>query len=538
MDPYILLFPLLFGLIAKRLHLPTLVGYLFAGFALNSYLNAGFPLEISSEHIELFLQHVGKLGITLLLFVIGLKLNVRDLLKKEIWAGASLHVVLNLFFCFIIIKFIAFIILYYLYNSLFDLDSGQIFLISFGLSFSSTVLAINMLDIKGDAQTFYGKTTIGILIMQDIIAVVYLAISNKVLPSPYALLLLFLPLLQPIIYKIFKKVGHKEMLVLFGITMALVPGAALFQQLGIKPELGALVMGTLLAPHPKSRELYEKLFLFKEIFVIAFILSIGQSGIPTFQEFSIALFLILLLLIKFILFVLILTRFHFRVRSAIMTAFALTNYSEFALIILLPAMHAELLSSSWIRIISLAIAMSFILSAPIIKFAESFYVFCKKYLKQFETEQVHPEEQSIDPGAAKVLICGMGRVGSAAYDDFLSSYSNELLGIEHKKEVIERYHKNRNVVLADSTDTDFWDKLAHKNIEMIVLAMPSHDGNLQTTLQIKRIDFKGKITAISRYSDEIEELQSLGVDFVYNFYEVAGIGLAEHVLANANKINY
>ena len=84
----------------------------------------------------------------------------------------------------------------------------------------------------------YGTLAIGILVMQDIFAVVFLTASTGKVPEWYAIGLFALPFLRPLFYKLLDKVGHGEMLVLFGIFFALVVGAGLFELVGMKPDLG------------------------------------------------------------------------------------------------------------------------------------------------------------------------------------------------------------------------------------------------------------------------------------------------------------
>ena len=76
--------------------------------------------------------------------------------------------------------------------SLFDLSITAIIVLAFGLSFSSTVYAVKVLEDKGDMGAFYGKIAIGILVMQDIFAVVFLAVSEGKYPSIYALSIILL----------------------------------------------------------------------------------------------------------------------------------------------------------------------------------------------------------------------------------------------------------------------------------------------------------------------------------------------------------
>ncbi len=319
MDPLWILAAFILGFAIKQIGLPPLVGFLIAGFALNIFgVEGGETLDMIADF-----------GIWLLLFSIGLKLKVKNLLRPEIWAVSSIHMILTIMVFGLVI-----FVLSYLGLSLFDgLTLSSSLLIAFALSFSSTVFAVKILEENGSMSSTHGRIAIGILIMQDIFAVIFLTISSGKMPSPWALALLAL-LIIPVLLKksllaaIITKSGHGELLVLLGV---LIPygGAMLFSSVGLKPDLGALVLGVLLSGHPKAKELGNAMLSFKDIFLVGFFLTIGLSGLPDWETLGISMLFTIVLPFKVILFYLLLTRFKLRARTATLTSFNLANYSEF-----------------------------------------------------------------------------------------------------------------------------------------------------------------------------------------------------------------
>ncbi|MGM0667309.1 MAG: cation:proton antiporter, partial [Bacteroidota bacterium] len=136
MDPVWLSIAFVSGFLIRLTGLPPLVGYLLAGFALNF---------LGAESGE-FIETVSDLGVTLLLFTIGLKLNIKNLARHEVYGGALIHMFI------ITALFGGFLILAGLSNfSLFDnFSTSKAFLIAFALSFSSTVFAVKVLDDRGE----------------------------------------------------------------------------------------------------------------------------------------------------------------------------------------------------------------------------------------------------------------------------------------------------------------------------------------------------------------------------------------------------
>ena len=176
MDPLWILVAFILGFAVYRVGLPPLVGYLIAGFVLQAFgIEGGETLD-----------RIADLGVMLLLFTIGLKLKIRSLLRPEIWAGASIHMLITVIF-FGITFFLLSVMGVSLFGSL-DFKLGL--LLAFALSFSSTVFAVKVLEDKGEMSSLHGRVSIGILIMQDIYAVLFLTFSTGKIPSPWAIALI------------------------------------------------------------------------------------------------------------------------------------------------------------------------------------------------------------------------------------------------------------------------------------------------------------------------------------------------------------
>ena len=273
MDPLWILTAFILGFIGFRLGLPPMVGYLIAGFVLQTLgVEGGATLE-----------KIADLGVTLLLFSIGLKLQLGSLAKPEIWAGASIHMMVTV----IVFGAGTYVLSLAGFSAFGALDFELSLLISFALSFSSTVFAVKVLEERGEMSSLHGRISIGILIMQDVIAVVFLALSSGEFPSLWAIpLLLSLFGIKPIAGRFIRRCGHGELLILFGILMTII-GYRSFELVGLKGDLGALVFGMLLATNPIANELSEKLISFKDLLLVGFFLNIGMAGLPTPAGFAI-----------------------------------------------------------------------------------------------------------------------------------------------------------------------------------------------------------------------------------------------------------
>ncbi|MGB5510797.1 MAG: cation:proton antiporter family protein [Woeseiaceae bacterium] len=509
-----LAFALGFG--SRQIGLPPLVGFLATGFVLNY-------LGIASGEV---LQKLADLGITLLLFTVGLKLDLKTLLRPQVWAVTSLHVGLV-----IAIFGLGIFVLALIGAPLFtSLDLKGTLLLAFALSFSSTVFVVKSLEEKAAMKSLYGRIAIGILVMQDIAAVAFLAASTGNLPSPWAALLFLLIPMRPLFHQLLQRAGHGELLILYGLVLAL-GGAELFEISGVKDDLGALVMGLLISTHPKAAEMSKSMLGFKDLFLVGFFLSIGMTGELSPEALVIGTLLAPLVLVKSALFYGLMTSFKLRARTSLLATLNLSNYSEFGLIIAAIGVANAWLQPDWLVVISIALSLSFVVAAPLVTRDDKIYSDYRSFWQKFQRKERLPDEQLMDTGNARIAIFGMGRVGTGAYDKMCELRGKTVVGIDFNAErVLRLQQEGRNVMRGDPSDADFWE-LAERgpSINLVMLALPTLTANLDALEQLREIGFKGGIAATAQYPDEEAQLREAGATAVFNIYAEAGTGFAGHV---------
>ncbi|MFT4900885.1 MAG: glutathione-regulated potassium-efflux system ancillary protein KefC [Lentimonas sp.] len=517
MDALLLAIAFFFGLLAQQFRLPPLVGFLVCGFVLQAFgVTGGGALE-----------SIANLGVTLMLFSIGVKLRLRTLARPEIWAGTSLHtlVVLLLFTP-------ALVGLGALLGLSAGLDWTTALLVAFALSFSSTVFAVKSLDESGDMGAMHGRIAIGMLIMQDILAVLFLTFSTGKIPSLWAIpLLLVLLLGRKWIAGLIGRSGHGEMIALCGLFLALVLGAEGFESVGLKADLGALFVGVLVGTHPKAKELSKSLVGLTDLLLVGFFLQIGLQGSLSVEAILWAVFLICMLPLKSLAFFFLLTRFHLRARTAWMSGLTLSTYSEFGLIVLALAVGKDWISSDWLVAMALSLSLSILFIAPLSRKAEQLYDPISDFLKRFETRGQHPDDLPIQTKGERIAIFGMGRVGVATYKSLEKRFPHKVIGFDRDPVAVDLHRAaGRNVLLADATDSDFWERVRVKdNVDLVVLAMPKHGANVHAAETLKRHEFDGVVVGTGKFDDEVKELRDLGLDTAFNLYAEAGAGFATHV---------
>lgn len=500
------------GFVARQFKLPPMVGYLAAGFVLHS---AGYESDSS-------LEFMSELGITLMLFTIGLKVNFKELLRIDIWGTTGINMSSWILFLVPGLVFLSTI----LSAQILDLSLEATALVAFALSFSSTVCVIKILEDAAELKTRHGDLAISVLIIQDLVAVLFLFISTGKVPSIWSVSLIGLLAIRPLIPKFYKHIGHGELVPLSGIMLAL-GGAALFEAVGLKGDLGALAIGMLVAGMPFTSELYKSLISLKDLFLIGFFLSIGFTAIPTLDMWLVAASFLLVLPVKFALFFWVITRFNFRARTAFLSAILLTNFSEFGLIVASLAEGFGWLSKEWLVIIALATAMSFVISSFAYQFAHRQFAKRKDSLLKFQKSEADSAAGTY-PQDIEVLIVGMGRVGIGAYHELIHDGVPHVWGIEVEASRVEAMKaQGLKVFRGDADDIEFWESIDLSRLKLVMLALPSTTEMINILDQLEAAGYRGRTSAIARYEDEQQKLKALGADVAFNYYSEVGTGFAE-----------
>ena len=504
------------GFIAARLGLPPLVGYLAAGFVLH-----GFGYESTSS-----IEVLADFGVLLLLFGIGLKLKLETLARTEVWGGASIHLAAST-----ALFGTVFLVLGAVGLPLVDgLSVGEAALVGFAFSFSSTVYAIKALEERNEASSLAGRIAVGMLIVQDLFAVGFLVFSASETPSLWAIpVVAAVVAARPLYGWVLDRSGHGELLILFGFFLAIGVGAGAFDLVGLKADLGALVIGLTLSNHSRAPELADRLLGFKDILLIGFFLSIGLDGAPDGAALLVAAIALVLLPLKALGFLTLIPRFRLRSRTAMHASISLATFSEFGLIVVAAGIDEGLLGGDWAAVVAVAVAVSFGLAAPANAARYRIYARWAPRLERLERQPLQEEEALIDPGDARIVIFGMGQTGAGAYDEFVRREGDVVLGVDRGESAVEaNEQQGRRIVRGDALDSDFWERVClHLHLELVVMAMNDHTANIEAVRRVKQFLPNVRVAAAATYPDQVQELRDAGVDVARNLLSEAGQGLAD-----------
>lgn len=510
----VILLALVAGLAFKKIGYPPLPGYLLAGFAAHA---------LSIGQVDL-IEEIADIGILLLLFTIGLKLNLRDIGAPQIWAVAGLQIAIAVPLTTIVI-----IVAGIMFPILALQDTWSAWVLAFALSFSSTVFAVKVFEDRGESASFHAKIAIGILVIQDILAVVFLVLTSGQLPALWMPALILLVFLRPLVLWLLELARHSELVILMGIALAL-GGAELFEAAGLKGGLGALVCGLILSNSRLTKELYNSLIDLKDLFLIGFFLQIGYYGLPEQHMWFVAIALAFLIFLRPMIYYLLFVSFRLRARTSLLASSALFNYSEFGLIVAAYAVANGMLPPEWITTIALAVTISFFIATPLNTRIHRFYSHYGSYLQKIERAKRLQAEVPSDLGNAEVVVLGMGRVGLGTYDRLKELHIDNIVGVEEDFDKVQSHiDAGTNCVHGDASDYDFWAHSGLKDKKLVLVSLTNHAENLVAVELAQELGFEGTLAVVSRFPDQEQELEEKGC-IAFNLYGEAGHGFAEHVI--------
>jgi len=191
-----------------------------------------------------------------------------------------------------------------------------------------------------------------------------------------------------------------------------------------------------------------------------------------------------------------------------------------------------LLAPQWLAVLAILLSLSFIVSSLLVNVRDHLYQQWHSTLRRFERATRLEEEQELDLAHIKVVVFGMGRMGTAAYNAMLNDFGEHLVGVEIDTDKTRRHQtEGRNVINGDATNPDFWTRapLLLEGLKWVLLNLPTHQANLSAAERLLELGYQGNIAATAKYPDQEAALKALGVQFTFNIYTEAGRGFASEL---------
>jgi monovalent cation:H+ antiporter-2, CPA2 family len=366
---YIFLAAVIGGLLAWRLRLPLILGFVAGGIAISPFTPG--PHLSSVHNFEL----LAEVGVVLLMFSIGVEFSIADLLRVK-WvalAGGPIGILLMLGLAVGT-------------GRLFGWSTTVGFVIGAAVSVASTMVMARLLTDTGRLSTTYGRVMIGITLVEDLAVICMtvvipvfgqahqggLLLAARVLAKAVLLLIplvyLAIRVIPPFLRRV-KRTCNSELLLLVAIAICLAT-AALAQAVGFSVALGAFLAGLSISSLPDLHDAHTQLVPLRDAFVALFFVSLGTLLNPTVLLHSLPLLGLMLLLIivgKFLVWAMVVWLFRYPLRTAVVVAAGLTQIGELSFVVMQAARSAGMVADDVFSTIVAASLISILLNVFIVR---------------------------------------------------------------------------------------------------------------------------------------------------------------------------
>lgn len=517
------------GFLGLLLRQPMIVSFIAVGVLASP---PALGIVESHENIEL----LAELGIAVLLFLVGLKLDLK--LVKTLGLVSLATGLGQVFFT----AFFGFFIGLWL-----GLDVVTALYVAVALTFSSTIIIVKLLSDKKEADSLHGRIAIGFLIVQDIFVVFAMmalsafgigaqsgedanAIVQIVSVVVHALIMLgfVMVFIRYLATPLVSKIAHSsELLVVFAIGWAALL-AAVGDYFGLSKELGGLLAGISLASTPFREAIIARLSSLRDFLLLFFFIALGAQldlNLLGDQVYPALVFSVFVLIGNPVIVLAIMGYMGYRKRTGFMAGLTVAQISEFSLIFMAMGLTLEHINAEALGLVTLVGLITIALSVYMITYSNTLYRWLEPALDIFERKVPVREEmeasQDIENRKYDVILFGLGRYGSAIVEH-LKADNIKLLAVDFNPDEVRNWKAmGYDAVYGDACDHEFIGTLPLKHTKWVVSAMPQHD--LGVTHQdprlilidgLKREGFKGKIAVSTQRVSEIETLTEAGADLV------------------------
>ncbi|MCX7589348.1 MAG: cation:proton antiporter [Patescibacteria group bacterium] len=510
-----ILFSSVLGIILRFLKQPLILAYLLTGIIF-SYFN--FFDSLSNEVFKVF----SDLGIMFLLFLIGLEINYDSL--RMVGRPAIVLGLGQIIFTFII---------GFLISQLFNFSILTSFYVSIALTFSSTIIVVKLLSEKKDISSFYGKLSVGFLLVQDFVAILILIflgglssgsqgnilIGKTVLTILLGIIIfsLILYLSRKVLPYIFDRVSQSQEL-LFLISLGwLFLIFIIIQKLGFSIEIAGFLAGLGLANSAENFQIASKFKSLRDFFIMIFFIILGSSFSFSFSNLSIIgwqifIFSLFVLIGNPLIVLILMGLMGYRKRTSFMTGVTVAQISEFSLILALMGLKLGHLSDEIVGLITGVGIITITLSTYLILNSDLIFKKISKYLSIFERKKILENGDFDYENKKSIILIGCHRTGQSILD---SMNLKDLLVIDFDPDIINFLRKkNVDYIFGDIADDEILEKANFASAKLIISTSPDFNDNMLLLEKVLKLNPRPKIILRAETEKDALILYQKGADYV------------------------
>ena len=508
------------GAIAVRLRQPVLIAYIVVGILVGP---AVFGIVKAHEQVAL----LAEIGVTVLLFVVGLKLDlhhIRHIGPVALATGLG-QLGFTLVFGFLIIVLMGKSLMEALY-------------VAVALTFSSTIIVVKLLSDKRELDSLHGRIAVGFLIVQDVAVVLammtmsalrgagddaMLAVAGHLaLRLVGATVLMFVLMRYVLPWLVHAMARSQELLLIFAIAWG-TGLAALGEWAGFSKEAGAFMAGFSLASTSYREAMNARLTGIRDFMLLFFFIDLGSKlDFSTLGgEIWPAVVLSVFVLIGNPLIVMaIMGYMGYRKRTGFLAGLTVAQISEFSIVFVAMGITLGHVGVEALGLTTLVGLVTIMMSTYMILFSHALYDRLAPWLGVFERKrpfrELAVERRGRPAGQPDIIIFGLGRYGSRLMSQ-LCAAGIEVLGVDFDPETVRALRKLRQPVrFGDGEDPSFLESLPLEHTRWAITTFPQWESNRAFLNALKEAGFRGRIAGVVRDDLHGEELDAAGVERVLN----------------------
>jgi Kef-type K+ transport system membrane component KefB len=531
----ILFFAAVLGGLGQLLKQPLIVMFIFLGILVGPSV---LDIVKSQDKIDL----LAEVGIAILLFIVGLKLDIRII--KSVGKIALLTGLGQVLFTSLIGYFLG---LYLGFSSLHS------FYIAVALTFSSTIIIVKLLSDKKEINSLHGQIAVGFLIVQDIVVILVMIVLSamrqnedttlmleigRTILTGVLLLGLTLGAMKWVIPRLSSFLAKsQEMLTLFAIAWAVIL-ASVSEVMGFSREVGAFLAGVSLASSQFKDVISSRLVSIRDFMLLFFFVNLGANldlNMMGTQVSPAIVFSVFVLIGNPIIVLIIMGLMGYRRRTSFLAGLTVAQISEFSLIFAGLGLAAGHITEETVGLITLVGLITIGLSTYLILYSFPIYEFISPALKIFERKNPTSGFGTIDDTVnqkADVIIFGLGRFGSKIAETIDECEAVSYLGIDFDPQIVKSWQKkNRMAVYGDVDNVEILEHIPYKEASCIVITVPETDYSMQLIKEMRKNGYTGKIFTSVRNEKNRGHYSDYNVDLVLSPYKMAAAKFFESYLS-------
>ncbi len=499
--------------LAKLLKQPLILAYMVAGIVIGPQF-----LGLIKDHASI--ETLSALGIVFLLFIVGLELDVRKL--KNVGSVSIIAGIGQIIFTFILGFFIA---------KAFGFSSLVSYIISAALTFSSTVIVVKLYSDKNEINTLHGRIALGILLIQDLVAVLALVflqsfsdvngsdiLTTTLITILRGIILFVIAITASYLLKhLFKRIAQSQELLFLASIAWLFLFALIASSLKFSIAIGSFLAGISLAILPYNLEIIGKTRSLRDFFATIFFVSLGMQ--ITFSDIG-GLILPAIILSLFVLIgnplitMIPMSLLGYTSRVSFLTSVSIAQISEFSLILIVLASQLGYVTKEVVSLIALIAVITITLSTYAIIYDDGLYKKLK-FLKIFD--KLSKKQKSLKYTPSKdypTILFGYNRIGYSIVSK-LKRMNKGLLIVDYNPDLINKLiAEKRPCIYGDASDPEILSRINFKKARLIVSTVPNKEDNLLLLKKAKSVNKKTIAFLTASQIDEALELYDAGADYV------------------------